>query len=296
MAKISLSVVKNEADVIESMIRHNSAFVDHMHIVDNNSADRTKEIVRSLVSEGLPIQLSTNDLVGHRQRHILNELINNHHPNEDIILLDADEFLRVTPEGAKMDGNPVTALFSSDRVYGIPMVTYLPSAHDDTDALDPVKRLQWRRKSEPKPEFKVAVPAWLKRPVDLGPGSHMILHQEMYKCRGLEIAHLPIRSLDQLISKILIGSFNLRLRSYGKLEATHWRDMAQHILENGIPKKQDFIPLANRIGMHTPADLIHDPLPVPTHTLKYTSKDDTSALHNLMHFTADIVAKLEGKL
>jgi hypothetical protein len=36
MKIISLSMVKNEADIIEAFVRHNIVYLDHMDIIDNN--------------------------------------------------------------------------------------------------------------------------------------------------------------------------------------------------------------------------------------------------------------------
>ena len=46
---VGLAVVKNEADIIEAMIRHNLQFLDALVVVDNASADQTAQIVGALV-------------------------------------------------------------------------------------------------------------------------------------------------------------------------------------------------------------------------------------------------------
>jgi glycosyltransferase involved in cell wall biosynthesis len=52
--------VKNEADIIESFIRHNQKFIDEFYIIDD-SIDGTREILASLANEGVPIVLLNVD-------------------------------------------------------------------------------------------------------------------------------------------------------------------------------------------------------------------------------------------
>ncbi|WP_422109483.1 glycosyltransferase family 2 protein, partial [Achromobacter xylosoxidans] len=42
---ISISMVRNENDVIESFVRHNLELMDEMHIIDHGSSDGTREIL-----------------------------------------------------------------------------------------------------------------------------------------------------------------------------------------------------------------------------------------------------------
>ena len=51
----AISMVRNEADVIESFVRHTLRFADRLYITDHRSEDATREILSALVSESLPI-------------------------------------------------------------------------------------------------------------------------------------------------------------------------------------------------------------------------------------------------
>ncbi|MDP3035130.1 MAG: glycosyltransferase family 2 protein [Methanobacteriaceae archaeon] len=53
----SISMVKNESDVIESFVRYNLNILDGMIILDNQSSDNTLEILNLLKKEGLNLYI-----------------------------------------------------------------------------------------------------------------------------------------------------------------------------------------------------------------------------------------------
>ena len=57
MKIVSITMVKNEMDIIESFIRYNINIVDEMIILDNGSTDYTLDIINNLIEEGLNIVL-----------------------------------------------------------------------------------------------------------------------------------------------------------------------------------------------------------------------------------------------
>ena len=95
MNKIAtVSMIKNEIDIVESFIRHTCKFADKMYICDHKSTDRTREIIEALAKE-LPIEVSTYDKDEKNQVGVTNNLIQHaFEENFDIVLpLDADEFV-----------------------------------------------------------------------------------------------------------------------------------------------------------------------------------------------------------
>ena len=102
MNKIAaVSMMKNEADIVESFARHVLKIADLLIVTDHNSTDKTRSILESLQSEGLPIIIYSFDSIEHRQEEIINEMTRQAiELGADIILpLDADEFI------IKLDGN-----------------------------------------------------------------------------------------------------------------------------------------------------------------------------------------------
>lgn len=89
-----VSMMKNEADIVESSIRHWAKFADKIYICDHKSTDRTHEILDLLKDEGLNLEISSFNRDEKIQAEITNQLINRAiDEGFDLILpLDADEF------------------------------------------------------------------------------------------------------------------------------------------------------------------------------------------------------------
>src|SRR6476646_8028016 len=56
---VGVSVVKNEADIIEANVRHNLRYLDRIVVFDHDSCDATPRILDALAKEGLPVTLLT---------------------------------------------------------------------------------------------------------------------------------------------------------------------------------------------------------------------------------------------
>ena len=102
MNKIAaVSMIKNEADIVESFARHVLKIADLLIVTDHNSTDKTRQILESLQSEGLPIIIQTFDKIELLHEEIINSMVEQAIELEaDIVIpIDADEFL------IKLDGN-----------------------------------------------------------------------------------------------------------------------------------------------------------------------------------------------
>ncbi|MBR3525262.1 MAG: glycosyltransferase family 2 protein, partial [Lachnospiraceae bacterium] len=54
---VCIGVIRNAADIIESMIRANALWADRFVFYDNMSTDRTAEIISALREEGFLVEL-----------------------------------------------------------------------------------------------------------------------------------------------------------------------------------------------------------------------------------------------
>lgn len=97
----TVSMVKNEADIIETFVRYHLAIVDGMAILDNCSTDGTTQILEKLAQEGLPVYLVKDTDTAYRQAEkttkLLYDTIEQYHPDV-VIPLDSDEFI-FAPDG-----------------------------------------------------------------------------------------------------------------------------------------------------------------------------------------------------
>ena len=96
MKIVSMTMVGNERDIIESFVRYNSNFVDEMLLIVSNSIDNTLQIINNLIVEGYKIILRDDSIFLYEQRYVENKYMKFLARYDDIDLivpLDADEFL-----------------------------------------------------------------------------------------------------------------------------------------------------------------------------------------------------------
>ena len=68
---VSITMVKNEADIVESFVRHTLSFSDAMLVMDHRSTDATGRILAALKAEGLPLQVNVWDKAVREQSNSL---------------------------------------------------------------------------------------------------------------------------------------------------------------------------------------------------------------------------------
>ena len=207
---ISISMVKNEADVIESFVRHTMSFVDMMLVADHSSTDKTPEILRRLWEEGLPLFVRIY-AAGYVQVETMNALLREAAVEQqaDLILpLDADEFL-LSEEGAGSCREIVRQL-DPDALYRLPWRLYEPVfPHEEESRFLLARPL--RRGTDFASGQKVIIGGALYRakPFHLSEGSHYGWRlgpagEEKVgwiEAPHLHLAHFPWRSNEQYLSK-----------------------------------------------------------------------------------------------
>jgi len=291
-----LCLAKNEADIIEAMVRHNLGYLDRLHVVDHDSADATPKILAALAAE-FPGRLTweSDAIRGYVQAAITNARLRPllaETGAAQVVVVDADEFIRAEPQHFR------DSLLASEVPVLLPWVTYVPTGADDRAEPNPVARIIHRREKERPQVVKSTVPAGIGRRARISQGNHTVSGFSggpAVQIDGLSLAHFPVRSCEQLTSKVLIGVWNIRLRGQlGRSEALQWQKLYDQIMEGDALTEADLQEVAVNYAARRSVGLIADPLPGASGvTLKYTPDSATNLIRNLAAFTEGCVRRLE---
>lgn len=246
----TLSVMKNEADIIEVFIRYHLQFVSRMVIVDHASTDSSAKIVKQLIGAGLPVELHTSIVVGHHQNAILNEhaqmflAVNS---ADWIIPLDIDEFIV-----ARKPLEIILQTASTDAPLELLWKTYVPTADDDQSEKNVLKRIKHCMVTEAGIFSKIAIPAQLLRAgYRIAMGNHALMDKHGTKCIKIQsndqlfLAHFPVRSPEQFMGKVLAGWLATAAKAEkAKNEAFHWKKNFDRFLAEGMPAYVNLQPIA----------------------------------------------------
>ncbi|HEY3966633.1 MAG TPA: glycosyltransferase family 2 protein [Planctomycetaceae bacterium] len=223
MRTVAVTCIKNEEDIIEPVVRHTCRMADRMIVMDDGSHDKSLEILRQLVDEGLPLEVIQQRSVGKNQRAHMTRLIcreaGHRLQAEWIIALDADEFLSSSP------GMPlIGAGQRTDACLLVPWRGYVTTPADDVQVRNPVVRIQHRRVRETFSTFKVIVPGNLARQPNahIEQGNHWFwigdAKADHVPHPHASLAHFPIRSAAQYLKRVVATQLAYLTMSDRRLE------------------------------------------------------------------------------
>ena len=236
MKFVSVSLIKDEADIIELFIRINSRVIDHFFIVDNGSSDNTVKILSKLKEEGFNITLFKDPMAEYDQSLMTTKALRTAHSKmrfDWAFMLDADEFINIDKQTLEDELSTVT----DNQVASFKWSTWIPN-EDLWFKCDNPLWTGFRRKSKETEHFeKVIVPYRLAPNTILAMGNHSAfityngsvklsdgctkLNQYCLKSGVLD--HVPVRSGPQIILKVLIGSIKAFLKKNREpYECYHW--------------------------------------------------------------------------
>src|SRR5512136_2241231 len=104
MKIITVTMARDESDVIELFVRYHLRIVDYMIIIEHLSFDRTPEILEALKAEGLPLEIVRETRTAFDQGGITTQFMKRavaEHGADWVLPLDADEFLTAN-EGSEV--------------------------------------------------------------------------------------------------------------------------------------------------------------------------------------------------
>ncbi len=224
---VGCTMVKDEADVIATTIRHMATQVDALIVADNMSTDGTGEIIQETLADlNIPSMQLLDDEVGYYQSTKMTGLARMAHDMFDadwIVPFDADE-IWYSPFAPRI----------ADTLAGIPNPYMVVPADlydhvctaEDPDEPDPVLRIGWRR-TTPGKFPKVAV-RWHESLV-IEMGNHGAVYDQWQPLfnPALVVRHFPYRSVEQVLSKIRNGAAAYQATDLDPMYGAHWRQWGQ---------------------------------------------------------------------
>ncbi len=309
MKIVAVMSMRNEADIVETWVRYYVEAVDHIIITDNMSVDGSGDILQELIAEGLPISVEVDNRPAHFQEERMQKMMRRaflEFEADWVLLLDADEFL-IPPAGRTL--RDIFGKLKKNRLLKVAWTTYIPT-ESDPDEPNILKRVSHRLENEVKRSHKVMVPAKIgkkaKAVIKMGNHGMRIGRRRVDTQRapsGMSLAHFPVRSKEQLATKILVGRIASLARSnYTEGEGYHQKILFDRFFENKGEAFSDLKEMAvNYFGSgkeeHESPRIINGPIEdsLSDFTIKYSSDSICTPLR-VFASTAEDIASNCGKL
>lgn len=206
-----VAMVKNEADIIESSLRHLvHQGVKHILVVDNGSTDGTYALLQQLKEE-LPLSVGNDREPAYYQSEKMTWLAHQAQKSGAtwVIPFDADEFWY------GIDGSLAQALEEAKTQVEVAHLYNAFPARTGGYVLDTCRHA----------DSKVCFRSWDN--AVLGMGNHTVLRPGDSGQTQVAIVHLPWRSQEQLHRKLAQGAKALELTNLPEDLGYHWRANGQ---------------------------------------------------------------------
>ena len=235
---IGLTMVKNEQDIIEPMLRHNAALLDALIVLDNGSVDDTRAIALALARELGNVVVTDSARFGYTQGERMTRLLHaaqSAYFADFVLFLDADEFIGTTSRTAL---HAELAKIPPSGFGAIAWRTYVITG--GIAIADPPRDLEHRLVAEALPVFKTVLrlDGAFQPDLAVGRGSHAVTRLGTplpgVLLPDLPLWHFPIRGPAQLTAKALVGwlaCLAANPRAAETAESYHWRGMYQRIVD-----------------------------------------------------------------
>lgn len=297
MRTVLISMVKNEADIIESFVRYHWQFVDYILIAENGSTDGTKEILNALRTEGAPLEILDKRSVAYHQEQLMTELLYlavEQHQADMVLPLDADEFLIAADQGSVKEY--LEYVIGIDVLLTVRWRTYVPHTLEVENDRFLLERFRFCRDEAYDVGGKIILtrPFIEKHHPKMAMGNHNVVtsaEYESFAYRSLKIAHFPIRSIGQACSKCFVGWFSSEAKGKKeKYESGHWNAIFDILKSNQVLTLSELQNLCAFYGTwqgekNRPllGNLIEQPVPVDKKiVLHYTKQSDVNYMENVL--------------
>lgn len=233
---VVISRLKNSADIIETWVRANAAVADKFVVIDNHSVDGTPQILEMLKIEGFDIEiLSGNEEIQKDQMNYLLDYVKDKYDPDWILPLDDDEIIA---SDTMQDIRGYLSSLPALKEYRIRWRVYTLRGNENIVESCIVKRLGYCFINN-QMDFPVAIISRevAKSGIRLSMGNHALVNYDYQRKQeyisnlpivyidDLYIAHYPLRSKEQIISKFLIGWSNYLIHPLdpNTKENNYWR-------------------------------------------------------------------------
>ena len=241
MKLVSVSLIKNEEDIIPYMIDHHAPYLDLMIILDNQSTDNTPQILQEKQKEHNNLIVAhdhTPDFDFITKMDSLIKSAANHHNADWIIPIDADEFII-----------PIRNLRDTFKVlnptngYKIMWQNHIPTVDDNKDEENPIKRITYHLSPHYEKFNKMVIPQGIAQNSTITMGGHSIKPEPRLQIFPYHVlAHYPIRTPKQIYSKVMKLK---KAVEYDKTHGNHYhvKDMYKQFTTNGCPSDEELTEL-----------------------------------------------------
>lgn len=260
---LSLSMVKNEQDIIEPFIRHTARLVDCMIILDNASVDETRRIAMDCARELGTVIVADSEEFGYTQSERMTRLLHQCQSGffaDFVLLLDADEFLGTETRAALL---AALETIPPNGVGLLPWQTFVLAPGAVAATQDPPRSIRWRRAAETPPFRKAVLRLDGTHRPDLliGQGNHGVVATDgeappAVHLDDLALLHFPVRSRHQFAAKGVVGWMAYLAKDPAarhKDQGFQWREAFDRIVSpGGGPDEIELCEISMRYAQNRP--------------------------------------------
>lgn len=236
---ILISMVKNEASIIETFGGHALSLFDRIILVDHRSTDGTKQYVEALAKQYPAVEHFSFEEPGYYQSQLMTWIVKTVVDCEApswVFFLDADEFL---PFESREELNRELAKHNSSPVISMPWLNLVPLNMQSGQVIGE----RFFKPNRYAGHCKIAFQPNLI-PLDdyvVAQGNHALLMGPDYGVEfpaklAFPIYHFPIRTMQQLRNKILHGVESYRSMGDSRADGlgVHWDEINQIMSSHGL--------------------------------------------------------------
>jgi glycosyltransferase involved in cell wall biosynthesis len=236
MTVVGISMVKDEADIVEYTVRHMLEQVDFVVVADNMSTDGTYEILKAMTgveSWRRRLYVTRDENPAYYQSAKMTALaawVHREFSARWVVPFDADEWW--TSKWGRV-ADVLDDLPAAEGIATATLYDHVVTGADVGGELDPFKRIRWRRKL-PGQFPKVAVRPVLAVTIEQGNHGAHYPRQETTPNAVLEVRHFPYRSPEQMARKAVNGKAAYDATDLPETEGQHWRDYGRLVEAGGV--------------------------------------------------------------